>query len=165
MPFGYGWGQLIFRGGVTLAITGTVTIVVEHICAVNKWERRPSIALNTAATKCTNAWEWVGRQWAWISTWPRHLHLDELFENAWAVIAPAGKLVFSPLWTLKGYGAQIKEFYLAYPGTVHVGSILLLTFLLGGAWYTGLLSKCPWIARMSGSLNPLNLLSYIRAKN
>ena len=133
-------GKLIAKrvaaGGVSIALA---LVIIEHACDIHNIENRPSKFLGIGAKFVTNAWEEVGRLCARISTWPKHLHLDRLISNAYNVFEPSVKMVASPFWTFVGYRKQLFEFYNAYPGTVLLGSAILLggtTALI--CWRTGL---------------------------
>lgn len=133
------------RTAITTAVsTLAVAIVVEHICDINEVnvDKRPSAVLKMGSTALINGWEKVGRICATISSWPKHLHLDRLVANGYNVCAPTVKMCLSPLWTLSGYQKQLVEVYNTYPGTVILGSIIIVGSIIGGiCWYTGVHKK------------------------
>lgn len=112
------------------------TFLFEHIGRKYEVGLRPSIILTTVATLSTDAFTWIGRIIAKISSFYTYIDFDEILETLMSLIQPVIDICKSPFYTIKGYVEELANYKL--PFFVVLGSItiiLLGLYLYKRYWY------------------------------
>lgn len=78
-------------------------LVVEHVGRINDIEKRPSYFLEIFSKYAKDTFEFIGAQFARLSSFVLYLQMDKIMITLRDVLKPTFNIIISPFYTLNGY--------------------------------------------------------------
>ena len=107
-----------------LGISIIFIIVLEHLARINNSNKKPSVLIRWIADKSISFWKWLGRKFAWVSSFLEYLKLSELGLTILDILKPTYEFLISPFYSIKEYYNNVMSY--KHPWIIICGSIVLV---------------------------------------